>query len=226
MKNAIVILSGGLDSSTCLAIAKEQGFIPFALTFNYGQKHQVELRAAKNIAQKYAKEHRIIDLPIGQFGGSALTDNNIDVPEHDSIRKNEIPVTYVPARNTIFLSIALGYAETIKSCDIFLGISGDDYENYPDCRPEYIEAFEKMAHLATKAGLEGARFHIHTPLIGINKAKTIQWGSRLGMDYKNTISCYNANENGEACGACQSCRLRKKGFEQAQIVDPTKYYSK
>ena len=224
MKNAIVILSGGLDSTTCLAIAKEKGFTPFALTFNYGQRHRAELIAAKKIAHKYAKSHTIVDLPLGQLGGSALTDHNIDVPDHDNLNNNEIPITYVPARNTIFLSIALGYAEVIKAYDIFLGISGDDYDSYPDCRPEYIKAFEAMANLATKAGVEGEKFHIHTPLVTINKAETIEWGSRLGIDYANTVSCYNANEHGEACGNCQSCKLRKQGFEQAHMNDPTKYY--
>ncbi|HVV69554.1 MAG TPA: 7-cyano-7-deazaguanine synthase QueC [Gammaproteobacteria bacterium] len=222
MKKTVILLSGGLDSTTCLAIAKSQGFECYALTFNYAQKHNIELTAAKNIAASYGvKDHKIIDLPIGQFGGSALTDVAISVPDYNPA--GGIPVTYVPARNTIFLAIALGWAEVLGAEDIFIGASFVDYSGYPDCRPEYFAAFQKLATLATKTGVEGTTFKIHTPILNLSKAETIQLGVTLGVDYATTITCYQADTNGLACGRCDSCELRKKGFAEAGVVDPTKY---
>ncbi len=220
-KKAVVLVSGGLDSTTVLAIAKDQGFECYALSFDYGQRHVAELNAANKIAASYNLiEHRIIKLDLGQLGGSALTDTNIDVPDAPS---EGIPVTYVPARNTLFLSYALAWAEVLGANDIFIGVNAVDYSGYPDCRPEYIHAFEQMARLATKAGVEGAELHIHTPLIELSKASIIHEGTRLGVDYAMTVSCYMADEEGRACGVCDSCRFRKEGFAAAKVPDPTLY---
>lgn len=222
MKKAIILFSGGLDSTTCLLFAKNRGFDCYALSFNYGQKHSSELNAAKKIAGMFDAKHIIIDVPIGQLGGSALTDATIGVPDYKN--STDIPITYVPARNTIFLSFALGLAESLQSRDIFIGVSAIDYSGYPDCRPEYISAFQKLANLATKAGLEDGNIKIHTPLINLTKAETIQLGLSLGVDYAHTVSCYKADAEGHACGNCDSCVLRKNGFMQANIVDQTFYY--
>ena len=222
---AVVLLSGGLDSATVLAIAKSEGYKLHALSFRYGQRHSVELEAAKRVAESAdVAEHRIIDIDLRQFGGSALT-ADLDVPKHDSVEEmgDDIPITYVPARNTIFLSYALAWSEVLGSSDIFIGVNALDYSGYPDCRPEYIAAFEGMANLATKAGVEGVRLNIHTPLIQATKAETIQRGQALGVDYSQTISCYDASETGAACGRCDSCLLRKRGFEEAGVQDPTVY---
>ena len=221
MKKAVVLLSGGLDSTTCLAYAKSKGFDCHALSFNYGQKHNAELNAAKVIASKYNSPLKIFDIGIHQFGGSALTDNNIEIPE--GTNHNIIPVTYVPARNTIFLSIALAYAEVISAKDIFIGVSAIDYSNYPDCRREYIQAFQELANLATKMGVEEGNISIHTPLINLSKAETIQLGMELNIDYSMTVTCYQASDKGEACGKCASCMLRKKGFSDANLEDTTLY---
>ncbi len=222
-KKAIVLLSGGLDSATCLAIARAEGFECYALSFDFGQKHRAELNSAEKIATLFnAKEFRIFKLPIGEFGGSALTDNNITVPDYRG--DNKIPVTYVPARNTIFLSIALAWAEVVGAQDIFIGVNALDYSGYPDCRPEYIATFQKLADLATKTGIEeGEGFKIRTPLINLNKAEIVKKGIELGVDYSMTISCYRADEKGLACGTCDSCVLRKKGFHEMNIQDPTRY---
>lgn len=224
MPKAVILFSGGLDSTTCIAIAKSKGFQCFALSFNYNQRHCSELNAAKKIAASMGVEHKIFDLNIGQFGGSALTDNNIQVPHHTD--SEDIPVTYVPARNTIFLSVALGWAETLNAKDIFIGVSSIDYSGYPDCRPEYIQAFQKLANLATKAGVEGNEFKIHTPLISLSKAETIKVGHSLGVNYEMTVSCYQANNEGKACKKCDSCILRKKGFDESGVLDPTLYADK
>lgn len=221
MKNAVVLFSGGLDSTTCLAYAKAQGFNCYALSFNYGQKHSAELNAAKRIAEKIGVKHIIVDLPISQFGGSALTDSKLDVP--DFANSTDIPITYVPARNTIFLSFALGWAETLKAQDIYIGVSAVDYSGYPDCRPEFIQAFQKLANLATKAGVEEGNIFIRTPLVDLSKAETIKLGISLGVDYSMTVSCYKATLDGKACGKCDSCALRKKGFKDANVLDVTNY---
>lgn len=222
MKKAIVLLSGGLDSTTCLAYAKAQGYECEALSFNYGQRHHAELIAAKNIAKHFGVKHHIFELGIHQFGGSALTDANMVVPENNHTTTG-IPSTYVPARNTIFLSIALGFAETAKAQAIFVGVSAIDYSNYPDCRPEYIQAFQHLANLATKMGVEGQGITIETPLIHLSKAETIAMGVALGVDYSETVSCYQADQEGRACGKCASCELRKKGFAEAGSADNTRY---
>ncbi|MCX4028740.1 7-cyano-7-deazaguanine synthase QueC [Endozoicomonas sp. SM1973] len=220
-KKAVVLLSGGLDSTTVLAMAKAQGYACYAMSFNYGQRHQAELQAAKRIADVLgAEEHRIMTLNFGELGGSALTDTSIDVPEELS---EGIPVTYVPARNTVFLSLALGWAEIIGAYDIFIGVNAIDYSGYPDCRPEFIEAFEKLANLATKVGVEGQSFKIQTPLKDMTKADIVHCGSELGVDYRMTVSCYQADSNGQACGVCDSCRLRTKGFADAGLDDATVY---
>jgi len=220
-KKAVILVSGGLDSATVLAMAKADGYDCYALSFDYGQRHCAELQAANNIAQAYgAIEHRVLHLDLNQLGGSALTDTSIDVP---TIQEDGIPVTYVPARNTIFLSMALAWAEILKSDDIFIGVNAVDYSGYPDCRPEYIKAYELMANLATKVGVEGNHLHIHTPLIDMTKAEIIQTGLQKGVDYSLTVSCYAADEHGRACGECDSCRLRRKGFEDAGLADPTIY---
>jgi len=218
---AVILLSGGLDSATVLAMAKDQGYECYALSFNYGQRHAAELIAATKVANAFnIIEHKTIYLDLTQIGGSALTDNNIDVPESPT---EGIPVTYVPARNTIFLSYALAWAEVLEINNIFIGVNAVDYSGYPDCRPEYIQAFENLANLATKAGVEGTKLTIHTPLIDLSKAEIIQQGSKLNVDYALTVSCYQVNEHGKACGVCDSCRFRKEGFENANIPDPTFY---
>jgi 7-cyano-7-deazaguanine synthase len=218
---AIVLVSGGLDSATTLAIAKDLGFECYALSFDYGQRHIVELHAASRVAETFdAKDHKIIKLDLGQIGGSALTDDSIDIPELPS---EGIPVTYVPARNTLFLTYALAWAEVLNANDIFIGVNAVDYSGYPDCRPEYIQAYEHLATLATKAGVEGSTFKIHTPLIDLSKADIIKKGMSLNLDYAMTVSCYQADEQGRACGVCDSCRFRKEGFEAANLTDPTHY---
>ncbi|CAI07620.1 7-cyano-7-deazaguanine synthase QueC [Aromatoleum aromaticum] len=221
-KRAIVLLSGGLDSATCLAIARNAGFDCYALSIAYGQRHTAELAAARRVAQSLdAREHRLAHVSLGEFGGSALTDSSIPVPIEGAV--GGIPVTYVPARNTVMLSIALAWAEVLGAHDIYVGVNAVDYSGYPDCRPEFIAAFEAMANLATKAGIEGARITIHAPLIRLSKAGIIQRGTALGVDYAQTVSCYQADEAGRACGVCDACRLRKAGFEAAGIPDPTPY---
>lgn len=220
-KKAVVLLSGGLDSATVLAMAKSQGYECYAMSFDYGQRHSSELDAAKQLAQTLgAKEHQIMKLNFGELGGSALTDESIDVPEELS---EGIPVTYVPARNTVFLSLALGWAEILGASDIFIGVNAIDYSGYPDCRPEFIEAFEKLANLATKVGVEGQSFKIRTPLKDMGKADIVRCGTELGIDYQITVSCYQADSKGHACGVCDSCRLRVQGFEQAGLKDATIY---
>lgn len=222
MKKAVVLLSGGLDSTTCLAIAKDLGFSCYALSFDYGQKHRAELQAAKNIAKNFSVvKHEIITLSIGSLCNSALTDNEIEIPNYTG--SNSIPTTYVPARNTVFLSIALGWAEILNAESIFIGVTAIDYSGYPDCRPKYIAAFQNMANLATKAGLEGKPINIETPLINLSKADIIKLGQSFGVDYSLTVSCYKADNNGCACGDCDSCALRKKAFLDAGLCDITKY---
>lgn len=221
-ENAVVLLSGGLDSATCLAVARSQGFACYCLSFDYGQRHRAELQAAGRVAAALgAAEHRVLKLDLAQFGGSALTDTKIAVPTAGV--QPGIPVTYVPARNTIMLSLALAWAEVLESRNIFVGVNAVDYSGYPDCRPEYIAAFERMANLATKAGVEGRRLAIHAPLIDLSKADIIRRGSTLGVDYSLTVSCYQADDEGRACGACDSCRLRREGFASAGLPDPTRY---
>lgn len=224
-KQVIVLLSGGLDSATTLAIAQSKGFDCYALSFSYGQRHSAELNAATKIAAlSNVIEHKIFDIDLSIFKGSALTDNEIKVPQGVSLaNSDEIPVTYVPARNTVFLSIALAWAEVLKIDDLFIGVNAVDYSGYPDCRPEYIQAFQTMANLATKAGVEGNVLKIHTPLVSLSKAEIITLGSELDVDYSNTVSCYLADEQGKACGSCDSCHFRKQGFKDAGIVDPTQY---
>ena len=224
MKRAVILLSGGLDSTTCLAIAREQGFDLFALTVNYGQRHIFELQSAKNVALSLdVEKHSVLDIDLAQFGGSALTDD-IEVPK-DRVESemSDIPATYVPARNTVLLSVALARAETLDSFDIFIGVNALDYSGYPDCRPEYIESFERTANLATKAGVSGNNFHIHTPLINMTKAEIIKSGTKLGVDYGLTFSCYDPQETGAPCGHCDACILRLKGFKEAGIPDPLNY---
>ncbi len=227
MKKAVILLSGGLDSATVLAIAQEQGYALYALSIDYGQRHRVELIQAKTIAQQFhVVEHKTIAIDLRSIGGSALTASSIEVPKD---RPNEsmatgIPVTYVPARNTIFLSCCLGYAESIGAFDLFIGANAIDYSGYPDCRPEFLEAFEKLANLATKASIEGqGQFKIHAPLLRLTKAEIIRRGTELGVDFAETISCYDPDINGRACGHCDSCQLRRKGFADAGIPDPTRY---
>ena len=221
-KKAVILLSGGLDSTTTLAIAKSQGFNCFALSFDYGQKQKSELDAAAKVAKEFnASEHRVMKISLSDIGGSALTDENIDVP--DFVESDEIPITYVPARNTIFLSYALAWAEVLDCQNIFIGVNALDYSGYPDCRQEYIDAFEVMANLATKQGVEGQKITIQTPLINLNKAQIIQQGIALGIDYAKTTTCYQANKKGEACGVCDACEYRKIGFQEAKIADPTRY---
>ncbi len=225
---AVVLLSGGLDSATCLAIARDEGFEPIALSFRYGQRHAVELVAARTIAADGAVEHVVVDIDLAAFGGSALTDRELDVPKHehaDEIDGSSVPITYVPARNTIFLSYALALAEVRGAADIFIGVNALDYSGYPDCRPEYIDAFTALANLATRAGVEGTAVRIHTPLIECTKAQIIQRGVALGVDFSRTVSCYDPDALGAACGACDSCLLRAKGFADAHIDDPTRYAS-
>lgn len=220
-KKAVILVSGGLDSTTVLSMAMDQGYECYTLSFDYGQRHRSELEAARRVSQAMAvKEHKVVRLDLGTIGGSALTDVGIDVPEFET---TGIPVTYVPARNTVFLSIALGWAEVLEANDIFLGVNAVDYSGYPDCRPQYIVAFEAMANLATKAAVEGQQLSIHSPLIDMTKAEIIQAGLALGVDYSQTVSCYQASLEGLACGKCDSCRLRQQGFIEAGVKDPTRY---
>ncbi len=219
MKKAVVLVSGGLDSVTALAIAKDIGFDCHALSVDYGQRHRSELDAARRVTEAAGVSLKVLPLDLRDIGGSALTDD-IDVPEEET---SGIPVTYVPARNTIMLSLALAYAEVLGADDIFIGVNAVDYSGYPDCRPEFIEAYQQMARLATKAGVEGAEMTIHTPLIDLTKSEIIHRGTELGVDYSLTVSCYQANREGRACGVCDSCRIRKEGFHAADLPDPTKY---
>jgi 7-cyano-7-deazaguanine synthase len=222
-KRAVVLLSGGLDSATTLAIAVDAGFDCYCLSFEYGQRHQTEVQFAATVAQSLgAAEHRVAQIDIGAFGGSALTDSDIEVPDFEP-GNSDIPVTYVPARNTIFLSYALGWAEVLKATDIFIGVNAVDYSGYPDCRPAFIEAFEQLANLATKTGIEGSRISVRTPLIDLKKEHIIARGLSLGVDYANTVSCYRLSQQGEACGRCDSCVIRRQGFLAAGVDDPTRY---
>jgi 7-cyano-7-deazaguanine synthase len=224
MKKAVVLLSGGLDSATVLAIAKSQGYECYCLSLDYHQRHVAELKAAEQVASSLgAAAHRTAQLDLSMFGGSALTDNKIDVPEEPS---EGIPVTYVPARNTIMLSLALAWAETLAAQDIFIGVNALDYSGYPDCRQEYVSAFQRMANLATKSAVEGKTITVHAPLIDMTKAEIIKCGHALNFDYGMTVSCYQADSEGRACGLCDSCRFRKEGFANARLADPTHYQSK
>ena len=221
MTRAVVLVSGGLDSATALAIARDQGFDCYALSLAYGQRHGVELEAAKRVAKTLgARAHRVITVDLSSFGGSALTDPEIAVPETPTAG---IPVTYVPARNTVFLSLALAWAETLGARNIFIGVNAVDYSGYPDCRPAFVEAFTALANLATRAGVEGENFVIHTPLIDLSKAEIIRRGAALGIDYRITVSCYQPDANGRACGKCDSCRIRREGFAAAGVPDSTEY---
>ncbi len=218
---AVVLVSGGLDSATALAVARDNGYACYALSFDYGQRHRAELAAAAAVAGALgAVEHKTVALDLRNIGGSALTDARIDVPKSPT---SGIPPTYVPARNTVFLALALGWAEVLGATDIFIGVNAVDYSGYPDCRPEFIAAFERLANLATKAGVEGHAFHVHAPLIEYTKAEIIELGTRLGVDFGLTVSCYDADEAGRACGQCDSCRLRAAGFAAAGLADPTRY---
>jgi len=222
MPRAVVLLSGGLDSATCLAIAREQGFDAYALSVAYGQRHAAELAAARRVAAVLgAREHRVARVDLGQFGGSALTDAGIAIPEDRA--GGDIPVTYVPARNTVLLSMALAWAEVLGASDIFIGVNAVDYSGYPDCRPEFIAAFQATARLGTKAGVQGRPFTIHAPLVDLSKTQIIQRGAALGIDYGLTVSCYQADGQGRACGHCDACRLRRAGFAAAGLDDPTRY---
>ena len=221
-QKAVILLSGGLDSATVVAMAKADGYDCYTMSFDYGQRHRAELQAAERVArQQGVIEHKVIGLNLNGIGGSALTDSSIEVPEAPS---EGIPVTYVPARNTVFLSLALGWAEVLGARDIFIGVDAVDYSGYPDCRPEFVEAFERMANLATKAGVEGDGFRIQAPLQFLSKAQIIEAGIAQGVDYSLTVSCYQADEDGRACGKCDSCRLRSEGFAAAGISDPTRYF--
>lgn len=218
---AVILLSGGLDSATIVAMAKAQGFACYTMSFDYGQRHRAELQAAERVARQLGVvEHKVIGLDLNGIGGSALTDPDIAVPETPG---EGIPVTYVPARNTVFLSLALGWAEVLGARHLFIGVNAVDYSGYPDCRPEFVEAFERLANLATKAGVEGDTFKIEAPLQFLSKAQIVQAGSQLGVDYALTVSCYQADDEGQACGRCDSCRLRADGFKAAGISDPTRY---
>ena len=221
MKNTVVLLSGGMDSATVLAMARVQGYTCYALSVDYGQRHHAELAAAQGVAQTLgAHEHRVVNIDLTGFGGSALTDNNIAVPQHAT---SGIPLTYVPARNTIMLALALAWAEVLHAQDIFIGVNAVDYSGYPDCRPAFIEAFERMANLATKVAVEGHPLTVHAPLLNMSKAEIIRQGQALGVDFAQTVSCYQADEEGRACGVCDSCRLRRAGFFAAGVNDPTAY---
>lgn len=220
--SAVVLLSGGLDSATTLAIARNHGYVCYCLSLDYGQRHRAELVAAAEIAQSLgAAEHRVMQINLAAFGGSALTDTRLAIPTTPAAG---IPITYVPARNTIMLSLALAWSEVLSARDIFIGVNSVDYSGYPDCRPEYIAAFERVANLATKAGVEGKHLTLHTPLIQLSKAEIIRQGVQLGLDYARTVSCYQADAQGSACGVCDSCRLRKQGFAAAGYPDPTRYH--
>jgi len=226
---AIVLLSGGLDSTTCLAIAQSEGFEVVALSFRYGQRHTNELECAAAIARSAGVEHLIVNIDLAAFGGSALVDDSIEVPKHESVEEltaDSVPVTYVPARNTIFLSFATAVAETRGAHDVYIGVNAVDYSGYPDCRPEFIEAFELMANLATREGVEGGRLCFRTPLIDLTKAQIIQRGLELGVDYSVTLSCYDPTDDGGSCGHCDACLLRARGFADAGISDPTRYATK
>jgi len=221
-KRAVILLSGGLDSATLVAMVRAEGYSCYTMSFDYGQRHRAELEAAVRVAQDLGVvEHKVIGLNLDGMGGSALTDSAIDVPEGPT---QGIPVTYVPARNTVFLSLALGWAEVLNARDIFIGVNALDYNGYPDCRPEYVESFERMANLATKAGVEGQGFRIQAPLQNLSKAAIVKVGVGLGVDYSLTVSCYQADDDGRACGKCDSCRLRAEGFQMAGITDPTRYF--
>lgn len=221
MKKAVILVSGGLDSATVLAMARAQGYACYALSFDYGQRHNAELEAAGRVARAGgAVEHRVVSLDLSAIGGSALTDAAIAVPETP---EGGIPVTYVPARNTVFLSVALGWAEVLDARDIFIGVNAVDYSGYPDCRPAFVEAFERLANLATKAGVEGDGFRVRAPLIELTKAEIIRRGVGLGVDYAQTVTCYQADAEGRACGRCDACRLRAQGFSEAGVPDPTRY---
>ena len=223
MPKAVVLLSGGLDSVTTLALAREQGFDCYALSLDYGQRHTAELAAARRLAAAAnVRAHKVIHIGLDAVGGSALTDASIAVPE---LPAEGIPVTYVPARNTVFLALALGWAEVLGAWDLFIGVNAVDYSGYPDCRPEFIAAFEQLACLATKGGVEGGAYHVHAPLINLSKAEIIREGLRLGVDYALTVSCYSADDTGRACGVCDACRLRAAGFRDAGVPDPTRYRS-
>jgi 7-cyano-7-deazaguanine synthase len=229
-RSAIVLLSGGLDSTTCLAIARAEGFAPVALSFRYGQRHTVELDCARRIAAGAGVEHVVADIDLAAFGGSALVDDSLEVPKHDDVAElgggpssSEIPVTYVPARNTIFLSFALAVAEVRGAADVFIGVNAVDYSGYPDCRPEFVAAFEAMANLATRAAVEGQRLTVHTPLIELTKADIIRRGLALGVDFGLTSTCYDPGADGGGCGRCDACLLRARGFADAGIPDPTRY---
>lgn len=220
-KKAVVLLSGGLDSATVVAIARSQGFACYTMSFDYGQRHRAELQAAERVGRQLGvAEHKVVGINLNGIGGSALTDTSIDVPEQPG---EGVPVTYVPARNTVFLALALGWAEVLQAHDLFIGVNAVDYSGYPDCRPEFIEAFERMANLATKAGVEGNGFRIQAPLQHMSKAEIIRRGTELGVDYAATVSCYQADDDGRACGVCDSCRLRAAGFAQAGLADATRY---
>ncbi len=221
-KRAVILLSGGLDSATVVAMARAEGYSCYTMSFDYGQRHRSELEAAARVARDLGViEHKVIGLNLDGIGGSALTDSSIDVPE---TLGEGIPVTYVPARNTVFLSLALGWAEVLQARDIFIGVNAVDYSGYPDCRPEFVEAFEVMANLATKAGVEGNGFRIQAPLQNLSKGQIVEAGTKLGVDYSLTVSCYQADAQGRACGKCDSCRLRAQGFADAGIADPTRYF--
>jgi len=220
-RKAVVLLSGGLDSATVLALARQQDYACYAMSLDYGQRHSAELVAARRVAEMLGVvEHKVMPMDLTLIGGSALTDSRIEVPDQSG---DGIPVTYVPARNTIFLSLALGWAEVLGAWDLFIGVNAVDYSGYPDCRPEYIRAFQRLSQLATRAGVEGGNFQVHAPLIDMSKAEIIQTGARLGVDYALTVSCYAADEAGRACGRCDSCRLRAAGFAEAGVDDPTHY---
>ena len=221
-KKAVILLSGGLDSATVVAMARAEGYNCYTMSFDYGQRHRAELQAARRVADDLGVvDHKVIGLDLNGIGGSALTDSSIDVPEAPT---EGIPVTYVPARNTVFLSLALGWAEVLGTRDIFIGVNAVDYSGYPDCRPEFVESFERMANLATKAGVEGQGFNIRAPLQNLSKADIVRAGTTLGVDYALTVSCYQADDEGRACGKCDSCRLRAEGFAAAGIEDPTRYF--
>ena len=220
-KKAVILVSGGLDSTTVLALAKKQGYDCYTLSFDYGQRHRAELAAAERVSGGYGDvEHKVVTLNLDSIGGSALTDEAIAVPEEET---EGIPVTYVPARNTVFLSIALGWAEVLGAQDIFIGVNAVDYSGYPDCRPAFIDAFTSLANVATKVGVEGGAYTIHTPLMNLGKNDIVKLGAELSVDYSQTVSCYQATDDGLACGRCDACRLRREGFEQAGLEDPTRY---